>query len=86
MKMGPITIVRIYDYYPLERKLKVYVQVRLSLQLAPFGSGKTSLTAELPEYKGEAHNVDGCRFLNSVGDNNRAGKMISIEFVEVEDE
>lgn len=63
MKVGEqddMTIVRIYDYYPLERKIKMYVQVILTVYLEPFHAGVTRIQTDLAACRGVAHNVDGC--------------------------
>lgn len=85
-EMQDMTAVRIYDYYPLERKIKVYVQLVVKLDLEPFGAGVTYISTDLAEFRGTAFNVDGCRFLQAVGNDNKAGRLIDVEFVEVDDE
>ena len=81
-----INVMRVYDYYSRERKVKVYIQTGRTVALEPFGAGTVCFKGELPELKGEIHNVDEYAFLDAAGDDNRAGRLIDIKFVEVDDE
>jgi len=74
----------IVTYFSSDRTVRTHVQVEIPISLAPFADGTTKIVSHT--YHGSVTDVDCWRFLDVMGNDNKAGKLIDIEFMEDGDE